>query len=92
MKVTVTAFATARFETSLGYLRSESLRAAERVRASVDAAIDSLASMPARGRLGPIPGTRELVVRGTPFVIVYEVTADAVTILRIRHTSQDPSP
>ncbi len=51
-------------------------------------ATDSLVIFPNRGRVGRIPGTRELVaVR--PYIIVYEVTGhDAVTILRVWHGAQ----
>lgn len=48
--------------------------------------------MPNRGRVSVLPDLREIVVPGAPYVIVYAVEADAVTVLRIRHTSQDPSP
>lgn len=37
------------------------------------------------GRPGRIPGTRELVVPGTPFILPYRVAADEVHILRGMH-------
>lgn len=48
--------------------------------------------MPNRGRTSFLPRTRELAVRGTHYVIVYSVRDEEVLVLRIRHTSQDPSP
>lgn len=64
--------------------------AAERVVRRIFAAGASLAEFPERGRRGLRRGTRELLsVR--PFVIVYEVSPDAVRILRVWHGAQDRS-
>jgi plasmid stabilization system protein ParE len=54
-------------------------------------AVDSLLSnAPYIGRVGKVPGTREWIVRGLPYIIVYEVDADreAVSILSIVHGAQ----
>jgi plasmid stabilization system protein ParE len=58
----------------------------------IDNAIRSLSEMPDCGRPGAIPATRELPVRRAPYVFVYTVGDEGVFVLRIRHTSQDPSP
>jgi plasmid stabilization system protein ParE len=39
------------------------------------------------GRFGSVEETRELVVAGTPYIVVYRVTR-RVEILRIRHGAQ----
>jgi len=52
-------------------------------------AIASLSSMPHRGRVGWEEGTRELVVAGLPYIVIYRIKADAVEILRIYHGAQD---
>ena len=59
---------------------------------AIERTVDSLAEFPNRGRVGQLPGTREIVVRGAPYVVAYAVTDEMVTVLRIRHTRQDPSP
>lgn len=41
--------------------------------------------MPHRGRAGVEPGTRELVVAGLPYIIIYRAKEDVVEILRIWH-------
>ncbi len=41
------------------------------------------------GRAGRRRGTRELVVARTPFLVVYRVEADVITILRLFHGAQD---
>jgi toxin ParE1/3/4 len=41
------------------------------------------------GRPGRHPDTRELSVSGLPYLIVYEVSTEAVTILAVFHSSRD---
>jgi toxin ParE1/3/4 len=48
-------------------------------------ATDLLARNPAIGR---VPGTRELVIPGTPYIVPYRVRANAVEILRVFHAAR----
>jgi toxin ParE1/3/4 len=50
--------------------------------------VDRLATQPASGRTGRVPGTRELVVSGTPYVVPYRVRGETVQILRVFHGSR----
>ncbi|MGI9016714.1 MAG: type II toxin-antitoxin system RelE/ParE family toxin [Euzebya sp.] len=52
---------------------------------AIFSAIDRLANHPAMARPGRVAGTRELVVLGTPYVVVYRIEANAVVIMRILH-------
>jgi plasmid stabilization system protein ParE len=52
-------------------------------------AAESLIQFPYRGRVGQEAGTRELVVPRLPYVIVYQVAGDVVSIARILHGAQD---
>jgi toxin ParE1/3/4 len=52
-------------------------------------AANSLDVMPSRGRVGRIPGTRELVVPGLPYIVLYEVADMAVQILHIYHGARN---
>jgi len=45
--------------------------------------------MPARGRMGLKPGTRELILAPLPSVIVYRTQENAVEILRIYYGAQE---
>jgi len=47
-----------------------------------------LHSFPNRGRPGKKPGTRELVVRPLPYIVVYQVSEDVVYVVRILHGAQ----
>jgi len=49
----------------------------------------ALKSFPNRGRPGKKPGTRELLVPSLPWILVYQVTGDVVSIVRILHGAQD---
>jgi len=56
-------------------------RMAERVRESVE----YLVEYPNMGRIGRVSGTRELIVSGTPFIVVYRVKVPSIQILRVLH-------
>ena len=60
----------------------------------IDAAEMMLSSHPQAGRLGRVKGTRELVVGGLPFIVIYRWVADLqhVHILRVLHTAQQWPP
>lgn len=92
LKVEVSKRASAELDSAVAFLRQRNPQAADRVHAAIESALDSLSLFHERGRPGAIKGTRELVVRATPYVLVYSVEDAAVLIIRIRHVSQDPSP
>lgn len=48
----------------------------------------TLGEYPFFGRTGRVSGTREVVVVGTPFILVYTVSESSVTIIRVLHTRQ----
>lgn len=66
------------------FIAEENPTAAVRVHSEIRRQIGMLAHHPEMGRLGRVPGTRELVVTSTPFIAAYRI-AEAVTILRILH-------
>jgi toxin ParE1/3/4 len=47
------------------------------------AAVETLPRFPQAGRLGRTPGTRELVVPRTPFVVPYRRRTEAIEVLRV---------
>ena len=70
------------------YIATDNPEAAVRMVARVREAIERLARHPSLGRPGRVPGTRELVVSGTPFVIPYRVRSGRIEILRVFHGAQ----
>ncbi|MDZ4760684.1 MAG: type II toxin-antitoxin system RelE/ParE family toxin [Alphaproteobacteria bacterium] len=71
------------------YQMQESPRQAVRVLDRIDAAAKNLADFPDRFRRGPEPGTRERVVQGLPYILVYRMQDDFVEKLSIFHAAQD---
>jgi addiction module RelE/StbE family toxin len=55
------------------YIAHENPAAGARVRAAIRNAAEQLADHPHLGRPGRVEGTRELVIAGTPFIVVYRV-------------------
>jgi len=47
-----------------------------------------LPANPEMGRPGRVPGTRELVIPRTPFIVPYRLVGDTVQILRIFHAAR----
>lgn len=70
------------------YIRRDNPSAAARVARTIYEGVAQLKQMPERGRPGFAENTRELVFSPWPYIAVYEVVADCVMILRIRHTAQ----
>jgi toxin ParE1/3/4 len=64
-------------------------QAAKRVVQEIRSATVRLKEFPLSGRQGEVSGTREVVVRNLPYVIVYRIRGDAVEILRVFHTATD---
>jgi toxin ParE1/3/4 len=61
---------------------------AVRIVEQILASVQQLAAFPLSGRTGRTPGTRELVVSQTPFVVAYAVEKGSVVILAIYHGAQ----
>lgn len=70
------------------YIANDDSAAARIVVERVLNAVALLAQQPDMGRPGRVPGTRELVVPRTRYIVPYRVRGDAVEILRVFHTSR----
>lgn len=62
--------------------------AAKRMADRIVAAVLRLSAYPHLGRPGREPGTRELVIAGTPYVVPYTVGGDAVRVAAVLHGAQ----
>jgi toxin ParE1/3/4 len=74
------------------YIAKDDSTAARNAVQRIRAAVDQLADYPNMGRSGRVPLTRELIVGGTPWIIVYRVRADMVEIIRVLHGAQSWPP
>jgi len=66
-------------------------RAAAHVAKALIEAINGLETLPNRGRPGRTSNTREFIIPGWPWIIVYEVAPERVTVLRGLHGAQERS-
>ncbi len=69
------------------YVLRENPTAARRLFETIRAHVEMLADQPGLGRPGRVPGTRELVVPRTPYLVAYTVDRGTQTlvILRVLH-------
>jgi toxin ParE1/3/4 len=67
------------------YIVPDNPSAARRMQAVVRARVAGLAEMASMGRAGRVETTRELVITGTPYVVVYRVATAEVQVLRVLH-------
>jgi toxin ParE1/3/4 len=67
------------------YIAADNPSAAYRVHDDLRNQTDRLVQFPEMGRPGRIPGTRELVVADTPYIAVYRIKGELMTILRVLH-------
>ena len=74
------------------FISQDSPEAAREQVQRIERRADDLIDYPALGRRGRQPSTRELVVPGTPYLLIYRSSADTVEILRVLHGAQDWPP
>jgi addiction module RelE/StbE family toxin len=90
MRLRYTADALAHLQSIFAFIDERNPAAARRVIADIRAAAERLRGFPALGRNGQQVGTREWVVQGSPYILVYEVGAlvNEVVILGVFHGAQ----
>lgn len=89
MQVAFAAAAKRDLEAIVNYIAQDNPVAAAKVFDAVSAVAARLADFPEMGHAGRLPDTRELVVAGLPYVIVYHVARDVVTIIAVFHGARD---
>ena len=72
-------------EDAAGLIARDDPEAARKIVKRIWDSTQLLKEHPYAGHAGRVPGTRELVVADTPFIIPYRVVEDTVQILRILH-------
>lgn len=70
------------------YIAKDDPQAAAGVVVRIVRAASHLKDQPGIGRSGRVPGTKELIVPKTPFIVPYRVKDDTVQILRVYHSSR----
>jgi len=70
------------------YIATDDAAAARVVVKRVLDTVSVLAEQPGLGRPGRVPGTRELIVAKTRYIVPYRVRGETVEILRVFHSSR----
>ena len=70
------------------YIGKDDPAAARLVVTRIMTAVSHLSRQPRLGRPGRVPGTRELVVPRTRYLVPYRVRGNVVEILRVFHVSR----
>lgn len=67
------------------YIKEDKPQAAKKVIETIIKSVEILSDHPALGRNGRVLGTREFVVKGTPYIIPYRVKNEYIEILSVMH-------
>ena len=67
------------------YVRADNPKAANRILDEIVKSAELLTKQPRLGRIGRLSGTRELVITGTHFILMYRIKEDVVQILAVLH-------
>jgi toxin ParE1/3/4 len=70
------------------YIADDNPAAARRMVARIREAASRLRRSPQMGRRGRITDTRELVIAGTPYIVVYRVEGEQVQMVAVIHAAQ----
>jgi toxin ParE1/3/4 len=84
--------ARARLQEIHAYVALDNPAAAERLATRIVAVVEALRHHPHLGRAGAEPGIRELVIGGTPYIVLYRLCGKRVTINTIWHAAQRKEP
>lgn len=76
----------------LAYIAERNAMAAENMDGRIRSGVALLAEHPMMGRSGRVPGTRELPIGGSPFLVVYRIDRGQVRIVRLLHGAQQWPP
>ncbi|HTD22530.1 MAG TPA: type II toxin-antitoxin system RelE/ParE family toxin [Terriglobales bacterium] len=80
--------ARARLQEIRAYVELDKPEAAERLATRIVAIVEALRNHPNLGRAGNEPGIRELVIGGTPYIVLYRIRGKRITISTVWHGAQ----
>ncbi len=70
------------------YLADKNPYAARALYERIEIVAAKLVDTPYIGRPGRVPGTRELVIMNTPYILPYQIRSDCIEILRVYHSAR----
>jgi len=77
------------FDEAVSYLYERNPQAARQLATSIHLAVRGLLGNPEIGRPGRVPGTRELVVGSTRYIVPYRLGGRAIMILTVLHDARE---
>lgn len=89
MRIRYTRRATEEIRAIQLYIARRNLTAARDVRDRIRRAVTRLERFPQSGRPGRVDGTRELIVPGLPYIVLYRIEDHRVVVLSVRHGARD---
>ncbi len=89
MQITWRRIALEDLDEAHGYIAEHNPDAADRSHNAILGAVLRLAEFPDLGRSGRVDGTRELVVSGTDYIVVYRLMNNQLMVLAVLHGAQD---
>ncbi|MGH9432540.1 MAG: type II toxin-antitoxin system RelE/ParE family toxin [Terriglobia bacterium] len=88
LEIVWSPLARARLSEIRAYVAQNNPGAAERITTRIVALIETLRDHPYLGRVGAEPGIRELVIGGTPYIVLYRVRGGRIAINTIWRGAQ----
>jgi toxin ParE1/3/4 len=88
MRIRWTTPAREQFVRAYEYLADENRAAAAQTADKIWKGSELLGRHPMAGREGRVVGTRELAIRGTPFILAYRIERNEVSILAVLHAAR----
>jgi toxin ParE1/3/4 len=88
LEIVWSPLARARLQEIRAYVALDKPDAAEKLATRIVAVVENLRNHPHMGRAGAEEGIRELVIGGTPYIVLYRVRGRQVIISTIWHGAQ----
>lgn len=88
VEIVWSALARSRLREIHAFVARDKPEAAERLATRIVAMVEALRNHPRLGRVGADPGIRELVIGSTPYIVLYRVHGERITISTIWHAAQ----
>jgi plasmid stabilization system protein ParE len=88
VEIVWSALARARLQEIRAFVARDKPEAAARLATRIVAVVENLREHPYLGRAGAEPGVRELVIGGTPYIVLYHIQASRVIVSTVWHGAQ----
>ena len=88
MKIRWSPTAISDVESIRDFIAQDSPSAAHRIAQRIKKSVGRLENFPLSGRVGRVPGTRELVIPGPPIIAAYRLNPNEVVIAAVLHGRQ----